>query len=269
MVAAGLYLMVGSPTTPDQPFAKRIAEWRDADPTTLSPPQMAALLSLAVAKFPKDPSPLYDLARAQAASGDLPSAEHSLRKAIEIDPKRTEFWTSLGVLLAAGPNGDNATDTVDAFRHALALDPANPDARYYLARARIASGDIAGGLADWKALIAALKPGDPRIEVVNQEMAVVERTHALPTGEEAGDSGPAGAATGSQQQAFIHAMVDRLAAKLQSQPDDPAGWARLIRSYSVLGDKTREGEAMAKAQTLFKNRPADLGTINAAASAPQ
>ena len=36
-------------------------------------------------------------------------------------------------------------------------------------------------------------------------------------------------------------MVDGLAARLQRQPDDPAGWARLICAYGVLGDKPRAG----------------------------
>lgn len=64
-------------------------------------------------------------------------------------------------------------------------------------------------------------------------------------------------------------MVDGLAAKLQSHPDDPAGWARLIRSYGVLGDKDRQAAALAKAQALFKDRPADLRLINSASASPQ
>ena len=56
-------------------------------------------------------------------------------------------------------------------------------------------------------------------------------------------------------------MVAGLAARLESHPDDPAGWGRLIRSYSVLGDTVRLNEAKAKAQKLFANRPDALRTM--------
>ena len=272
VVAAGLYIAVGSPRTPDQPFAARLAKWTDdakTDPRSLTPPQLVAVLTQVLPKYPKDPDLLYQLARFQADSGDLASAEHSLRKAIGFAPNRADLWSSLGALLASKPGGDNAPDEVDAFRHALALDPANPEARYYLARARIASGDVDGGLADWKTLVAGLKPDDPRVAVVNQDMAVVEKTRALPVSDDSGDAGQAAPAGGDQQQAFIHAMVDRLAAKLKSQPDDPAGWARLIRSYGVLGDKANQAAALASAHALFKSRPDDLRMVDAAASPPQ
>ncbi len=44
--------------------------------------------------------------------------------------------------------------------------------------------------------------------------------------------GPAGAQTPPSS---VQTMVDSLAAKLAAHPDDPAGWAMLGRSYSVLG----------------------------------
>jgi cytochrome c-type biogenesis protein CcmH len=267
LIAVALYLKVGSPGLPDQPFAARLESWRKADLSTLSPQQLAALLQTAVAKNPDDPMPLYYLARAQAESGDLASAEHNLRKAIQLAPARGDLWSMLGTILSSQPGGENAPDTIKAFQQARLLDPADPDARYFLARAKIASGDVEGGLADWRALTGDLKPDDPRKPVLDQEIAVVDKTHALPQAEQPADA--SGAAQGGDQQAFIKAMVDRLAARLQSQPDDPAGWARLIRAYAVLGDQPHEAAAMARAQALFKTRPADLKTIQSAASAPQ
>jgi cytochrome c-type biogenesis protein CcmH len=268
LIAAALYLQIGSPGLPDQPFAARLAQWRHADLSTLTPPQLAALLATAVDKYPNDPMPLYYLARAQAESGDLASAEHSLRKAIALAPNRPELWSMLGTVLSSGPTGENSPDTLKAFQQAHALDPSDPDASYFLARAKVASGDVEGGLADWRTLSAALKPGDPRKPVLDQEIAVVEKTRALP--QAAGAQAPGEQAAGQgNQQAFIKAMVDRLAARLQSQPDDPAGWARLIRAYAVLGDQPDEAAAMTRAQALFKDRPSDLKLVQSAASAPQ
>ena len=63
-----------------------------------------------------------------------------------------------------------------------------------------------------------------------------------------------------QEAAFIHSMVDRLAARLKAQPDDPQGWARLIRAYGVLHQDAPRQAAIAEAQRLFKARPNDLKT---------
>lgn len=49
--------------------------------------------------------------------------------------------------------------------------------------------------------------------------------------------------------AFVQAMVQRLANRLENEPDDLDGWQRLLRAYQILGetDKAREVEAKLKA----------------------
>ena len=46
----------------------------------------------------------------------------------------------------------------------------------------------------------------------------------------------------------ISAMVSGLAARLKSNPNDPQGWLRLIRAYSVLGETDKAKEALATAR---------------------
>ena len=59
-------------------------------------------------------------------------------------------------------------------------------------------------------------------------------------------------------------MVAGLAARLAENPDDPAGWERLVRSYRVLGDENKVQEALAQARVQFKGRDDVLGPIEAA-----
>lgn len=253
LAALGLYWVVGSPGTPDQPFAARMAAWRAADPTTLSPPQMAALLSQAAREHPTDPMPLYYLARVQASLGEIAAAEHDLRRAIVLAPTRADLWSLLGAILTGEPGGDGSPEAAEAFRKAHALDPGDPNARYFLTRARIAAGDVDGGLAAWRALDGDLAAGDPRKAALEQEMVQVGRTRALPPPDAAPQDG-AGAA--AQQLAMIRAMVARLAARLQASPDDPAGWARLIHAYGVLSDGASQAAARSRALAQFKGDPA-------------
>ena len=65
----------------------------------------------------------------------------------------------------------------------------------------------------------------------------------------------AGAAP-EDRQAMIRSMVDRLASRLATQPDDVEGWSRLGRSYLVLNEPDKAREAYARAVKL---KPADAG----------
>jgi cytochrome c-type biogenesis protein CcmH len=259
LAAIGIYLAIGSPETPDQPFARRLSAWRAADPASLAPDQMAAVLQRIVRERPKDPQALYYLSHAQLASGDILSAIDSLHGAIDLAPRRVDLWMDLGEAEMIAANGDINDDAKTAFRQAALIDPAAPAPRYYLARARIAGGDVDGGLADWRALDQALAPTDPRRRALEQEIDIVQRTRALP---------PTAAAP-QNQQAFIRSMVATLAQRLNANPEDPAGWARLIRSYSVLGDEVNRAAAVKRAQAVFKDRPADLRLVDQAAGSPQ
>jgi cytochrome c-type biogenesis protein CcmH len=68
----------------------------------------------------------------------------------------------------------------------------------------------------------------------------------------------------------ISIMADKLAARLQKQPDDPQGWAILARSYDVLGNLPEALKAYAKALELLpddENLKADYAKAVAKASA--
>jgi cytochrome c-type biogenesis protein CcmH len=264
LAAVGVYLVVGSPQIPDQPFARRLAEWRAADPRSLGPDQMAAVLQLIVAEHPADPRARFFLSRAQLASGDSFGAISSLRRALTLAPRQVDLWAALGEAYLSDAGGEVSSDANKAFQQALQIDPHAPGPRYYLARAKIAGGDVAGGVAAWRALDEDLPTADPRRTGLEQEIAEVDRTHALPLADQA-----AAAPSPQGQQAFIRAMVDTLAARLTASPDDPAGWARLIRSYAVLGDDAGRRAALARAQALFKDRPNDLRLVQSAALSPQ
>ena len=64
-------------------------------------------------------------------------------------------------------------------------------------------------------------------------------------------------------------MVAQLAARLEQDPNDIAGWARLIRSYAVLGDPDKMRQTQDRARQIFKGQPEALKTIDNAAAAPQ
>jgi cytochrome c-type biogenesis protein CcmH len=262
-LALGVYLALGSPGYRDEPYAARLKTWRQiaqTDPGRLNIDETAAVLESFAAERPGDPRPLIFLGRLRAAEGDSAAALQALDRAVQLRPRDPDVWSILGQTEVSLANNEVTADARQAFEKALALDPKAATPRYFLARADIAAGRVQPGLDQWKALAAELPASDPRRAELLDEIAQVTRTGALPEPQP-----KAPPAEGPEQAQFIQSMVDRLAARLKSQPDDPEGWARLIRAYGVLGQTARRDEAVATARRLFKDRPADLKTALATA----
>jgi cytochrome c-type biogenesis protein CcmH len=259
IAAAVVYMFVGAPGQPDQPFKLRAAEWlrmSQSDLSSLNAEQLAVLLKDAVAKNPGQWQPLYYLAMAQVESGQVQLGVHNLKKAAALAPNQPTIWAALGeALTLASPDQSVSPEATVAFNRALQLDPKAVRPRFYLARAKIDRGDVAGGLADWRALAAETPPGSAESQAIQSEIARVE-------------GGPP-KVQGSPQQAMIEQMVAGLAAKLKENPNDAQGWARLIRSYAVLGDKAKMNAALDEARRIFKDRPSDRAMIESAAEKPQ
>lgn len=76
---------------------------------------------------------------------------------------------------------------------------------------------------------------------------------------EPGSAGPANPGASPQMgQAQIEGMVQRLAERLQKDPDDAAGWRMLVRSYETLN---RFDDAVLAWQRLFQLMPPDADQL--------
>lgn len=224
LLAIGVYLVLGRPSAPDQPYQARLAKWSamaKADPSRLGPDQMAAVLKPLIRQHPDDPKGYYMLGQAQMAAGQAGEASRAFAQAARLAPKTPELQIAYGEALISLNAGKIPPEALGAFRQALTIDPNNGAARYYIARAKIADGDVQSGLADWRRLVESLPKDDPHRAGVTAQIAEVERTGGLATQELV-----AAAETSSQTQGqFIQQMVARLAARLAANPDDPEGWA--------------------------------------------
>lgn len=262
LAALGLYLALGSPGFPDQPFKARLQTWRTSNPNSLSPGELAAVLREIVAQRPNDPQGYDFLGRAQLASDQPAEAADSFRAALRLSPGRADLEVLLGEALAAEAEGAALpADAEAAFRRALAIEPKNFAARYFIARNQVIGGDRQAGLAAWRALAAEIPPDDPRRPVIEADIARATGPGAL-GGAAVAPTDPAA------QAAFIRGMVVSLAARLEKTPNDPQGWARLVRAYRVLGDREAGARALDRARRVFAGRPAELSRIEAEAQGP-
>ena len=203
------------------------------------------------------------------AAGEPGEAARAFAHAARLAPRDADMKVAYGEAMMTVGEGKITPDARNAFAEALAINPAHDGARYYLARAKIADGDVAGGLSDWRALVASLPQGDAHRQLVESQIASVEKTGGLTDAvpdQSAQAQGAAADGAAASQSAFIQAMVARLAARLDARPDDPDGWARLVRAYGVLHDEKGKAAALTRARQLFAKRPQDLARVEAQAS---
>jgi cytochrome c-type biogenesis protein CcmH len=228
-IGIGVYWTVGQPQ-----LALREAKGIDSG-------ELGALTPLLIQRVRENPddqqSWLY-LTRIYITAGDARQAAAALGNALRIGKKRgqesVDLYTAHGELLVQAGGNRVEGAAVEAFNNALRLDPKNAPARYYLGIAAQQAGDIKGAQAQWQALMADLPANAPlRSELVDRLASL-----GAPTARVAGQGGAPD----------IHAMVTGLAERLKKEPNDPAGWLRLIRAYSVLGERDKAKEALASAR---------------------
>ena len=267
-LALAVYLALGHPGLGDEPYAARLASWRRADPATLDPARMAAVLGEIAKARPHDAQVYQYLGRAQMAAGHPFDAGRAFAQAAALAPDHADLFAAEGEALVQDAGGKVTPQAVAVFRQAQSLDPKNAAARYYLGLAEVTGGRTAAGIAAWRALAADLSPEDPRrgplLDAIAEAQTGGSLGAAVPRMAGAAQGADAIASASAPSAMFIQAMVARQAAELRGHPDDPAGWARLVRSYRVLGDAPAEQAALTQARRLFVTRPGALAAIEAA-----
>jgi len=265
-VAAGLlYWRLGSPALPDQPFADRSAAATSL--VHLDMNEALARLGAHLKEHPDDLTGWRLLARAELGLGHYTEAAEAYRHAADLSGHRADIsgdWGEAQVLVAGG----TVTPAARAAFEAGLRDPETaPRSRYYLALAQMQQGEVKGALAAWVDLAAEAPADADWLPLVRQRIAEAASTLGIdPATLKSATTGPneaavaaaakaAASASPEERQAMILAMVGKLAARLESQPDDVEGWARLGRSYMVLNQPEKAREAYVRALKLKPEDP--------------
>jgi len=230
-VGLGVYVMLGSPF---------LALRSLTGPSATDIRGLVATLSVRVRENPSDPRGWVLLGRSYLSLNDASDAAAAFKQGLLVAPPslRTPLLSAYGEALTIEQQGTVPPEAEAAFIAVLKSDPRDRAARYYLGQMAALRGDNAKALALWNSLLADTPPNDPTHGVL------VDRIAQLTS--QSGGAAP-----------DISAMVAGLAARLKEHPNDAQGWMRLIRAYSVLGDKAKAQAALADARVAMKaNAPA-------------
>jgi len=103
---------------------------------------------------------------------------------------------------------------------------------------------------------AAIPPAAPPAQAAAPSPAPTQGESGMPSTAEVAETAKATQGMSAQdRKAMIEGMVGKLAARLQQNPDDAAGWTQLGRSYMVLNQPDKAADAYAHAAKL---KPDDI-----------
>jgi cytochrome c-type biogenesis protein CcmH len=263
-----IYLSVGQPDLPGQPLAGREVK-QGQDPVKV----LAAVDEIKGRLKPtKDDLDRWVMvAEAYEKLGRPRQAVETFRIAKQIAPDDPGIGASLGAALIDADGGAVGEEAKKLFQSIPPDADAFPEARYYLALAAAQAGDMKAALRGWQSLLADSPAGAGWIEQTRERIAVASKAMGLDPAKETPEPKPATVAAAkpdespleggpetpegqaikqmpqSQQQAMIEAMVAKLAARLNANPDDPEGWRKLARAYQVMGQVEKANDATQQA----------------------
>jgi cytochrome c-type biogenesis protein CcmH len=256
LVALLVYGIYGSPDLPAQPQAERLAHARAAgNDLAAAVTQIEAHL----AKAPEDGRGWAVLAPVYLRVGRVEDAIKAYENSLRILGDDATRLADYGEALTAAGDGVVSSKARDAFERALRQDAKAVKPQFYLARAAEQDGDRAQARARYAALAAASPPEAPWLPLVRESLARLDGT-APPVAAPA--TGPA---MSEEQRGMIRGMVEGLAQRLAEKGGTPEEWARLVRSYGVLGERSKAEEILAQARTALGNDPARLAPVEDAA----
>ncbi len=251
------------------------ALWRDSSaeaPTAsaVAPADPLAALEAGTRAAPDSAAAWQALGEARFDLADYGGAVAAYEKAAALAPQNAGLWSALGEVRTYVDQRDPMPPAaLEAFEKAIALDPREPRARYFLAVEKDLTGDHKGAIDDWFALLADTPRGAPwepdlrrTIEQVGaiHKIAVKDRlastrprpltaddmpvaARAIP-GPSRAEMEAAAQLPKGQQDAMIAGMVDGLEAKLKADPGDVDRWIMLMRSRMTLGETAKAAQAL-------------------------
>ena len=251
-----------------------------AAPSVASDP--LTTLEARVKDQPDDGEAWSALAGAYYETGRFDEAVTAYDAALKLAPQRAVLWSGRGeARVMASPRDPMPAAAAADFAQAVARDPNDPRARYFLAVKLDLAGDHQGAIAGWLALLADTPRGAVweadlrrtieqagkinRIEVAKQLAAVRQPEPALPVpvvpslaGPSAEDISRASALRPAEQREMAEGMTARLAEKLKRDPANVDGWIMLIRSRVNLGQIDQARAALEAAITANPRQTAKL-----------
>jgi cytochrome c-type biogenesis protein CcmH len=215
--------------------------------------QLNAKLAMKLSSNPNDIAGWTLMGRSYAVTGNREKALEAFDKALALSPDDAGIHIFYGEALVGFANDKVTSEARKFFLKAKNIEANHPGVKYNLALADFQEGKIQEAYDVWLKLaqegaqdspwwrkageklnLAASKLGI-EAPALPGELQPLRTPQSLPSALSVGDVQSASMMTSEERAHFISKMVQRLATRLEKEPNDLQGWLRLAKSYSVLG----------------------------------
>lgn len=265
-----LYLALGAPGLPDQPYAGRKAEIEEAMQKSREIARMVGKLAERLKQNPTDPQGWMLLGRSYRAMEHYADAADAFGRAFDLSGEAEAAADQAEMLIMAAEGDEVSEAAVAALERALAKDPKSVKARYYRASAKLARGDALGAVQDLTDLAADAPADAPWLADVKSRIDEIAKQSGIdaakikPRVKPQGALDPEALIGDAARDQLIDEHTKPLLAKLKDNPKDLEAWIRLGRTYIVAEEPTKAKDAFAKAAGLA---PHDKSVLTEYASA--
>jgi cytochrome c-type biogenesis protein CcmH len=263
--APGLYVALGSPDIPGEPAFARVKTAQGTASQSVA--SLVSQVESHLAHDPNDGAGWEVIAPVYIRLGRFDDAVQARRRSLALLGDTPARESDLGEALTAAANGLVTADAKAAFERAVARDPHESKARYFIGLAAEQDGRTDEAAAIWRALLADAPAGAPWVEFVRGALARVSGAPVAavaPSANEPSANDMAAAATKNEHQRrdMVRGMVARLASRLHDDGADVEDWLRLVRSYVVLGERDKAKDAAAEAKRALADHPDDIKRVD-------
>lgn len=170
LFALSIYLVIGSPSLPDQPYAARLAQPLNELPVE----GLVARLEQRLKEEPEDARGWRLIAPVYLQLGRYGDAINAFGRIMQIEGRDADALAGLGEALTLSGDGMVPPPARQAFDAALDVDPKHPRARFYVALSKAQEGRFADALSDWQALLSDAPEDAPWRSAVEAQITAVE-----------------------------------------------------------------------------------------------
>ncbi len=207
--------------------------------------------------------------------GRFDDAVRARRNTLEIFGPDAAHLGDLGEAMVMASGGAVTAEAKSLFERANAADPDDVMAQYYLGLGAKQDGRRDEAEKRWRALVSRAGEGAEWLPVVKDALARIDEkspsvvvaapasgaAKVAPKGPSAREVAAAAQLAPAERNGMIEGMVARLAQKMAENGSDVEGWLRLIKAYSVLGERDKALTAAANARSALAGNNDNLRRI--------
>jgi cytochrome c-type biogenesis protein CcmH len=252
LLALATYEIYGSPQLLSEPPGARMQPQQAGNVNLLG---AVAEIEAHLAKNPQDGRGWEVIAPVYLRMGRIEDAVKAYESAIRYQAPDAVRFANYGETLVLAKDGLISAEAQAAFEQAVKLDPSAPKAQFYLARAAVQDGQTDKAKTILQELLASSPADAPWADAVRQELAALGTPQSAASSAGDPQIGPEA----------IAGMVAGLASRLEAQGGSAEEWARLMRSYAVLGQRDKATDAAKRAREALAQDTEALKTIDSMA----